>query len=316
MHTAITSPDSAALRFAAGLRIYKLAQDHWQFVSLHSAFSIKCPEALLQTLQQAHGRHSRSVWLDAHQHLFPRQALEEFLQSLLARGILFEQAASPVQVTDSYFHAISNTRQNPDAAPFDPAAHPLCLHGNGVLQQQLRQLAQEAGFPLCSNAAEAALLLIVADSAQHDDFRAANRDLVLAHEKPAIFAWLDGSASRLLRVLPRATACFECLHHRMRAGKNFFREFDAASSGHALWHENPLPPARLQAQHMAAMVLMHATTMLAHQVLDLHDNHLLECNALRGTDKSAQVLKLPRCAVCGNGNTEQPFAPVYDFKGM
>lgn len=307
---------TSTLYLAPGLKIYKLADNHWQFVTLSSAFTIKCPQVLLQTLLEADGRQSMQAWLDAHQEQFPRDALQEFAASLSGRGILFERDQPQASAADAYFYTISNTRQNPDAAPFDCSAHTLHLQGEGCLRDSLHKLAQESGFALSDDAAQASLLLICADSPRHDAFRRANRELCVGLKKPAIFAWLDGSAGRLLRVYPHATGCFECLHHRMRAGKNFFREFDAASSGNALWHQRPLPPARIQSQHLAASTLMHVTAMLANQVLDLHENHLLECNALSGTERSAQVLKLPRCSVCGNGNTSQPFSPVYDFKGM
>lgn len=307
---------TSKLYLAPGLKIYKLADNHWQFVTLAAAFTIKCPQVLLQTLLAADGQQSKNDWLDAHQEQFPRNALEEFATSLHGRGILFEREQAQARAADAYFYTISNTRQNPDAAPFDCSAHTLYLHGEGSLHDSLHALAQEASFTFTSEAANASMLLICADSAQHDAFRQANRDLCVGLKKPAIFAWLDGSASRLLRVYPHATGCFECLHHRMRVGKNFFLEYDASSSGNALWYQRPMPPARLQSQHLAASTLMHVTAMLANQVLDLHENHLLECNALSGTEKSAQVLKLPRCPVCGNGNTSLPFAPVYDFKGM
>lgn len=308
--------NAAKLYLAPGLRIHQLAEGHWQFVMLSSAFSIKCPESLLRTVLQAEARLSRDEWIASLRHEFDANALGEFIDSLIGRGILCEQQQAPATAADAWLYALTNTRQNPHAPAFKAADHPLYLHGAGCLRDKLQALAQDSGFVCTDDASDAAMFLMLADSPQHDDFRSANRDLVLAQDKPAIFAWLDGASGRLLRVVPRATGCFECLHHRMRAGKQFFPEFDAASSGHALWHVQTLPPPLLQAQHLATSVLMHAGAMLAGQVLDLHQNCLLECNVLQGTEKRAQVLKLPRCPQCGNGNASLPFAPAYDFKGM
>ncbi|WP_338846213.1 hypothetical protein V8J88_20950 [Massilia sp. W12] len=308
--------NAAKLYLAPGLRIHQLAEGHWQFVMLSSAFSIKCPEQLLRSVLQAEGKLSRDEWIASLRQEFDATALGGFIDSLLARGILCESASGPASAADAWLYALTNTRQNPHAPAFDAAAHPLYLHGTGVLRDKLASLAQDSGFVCTDDAARAAMFVLLADQPQHDDFRAANRDLVLAQEKPALFAWLDGAAARLLRVVPRATGCFECLHHRMRASKQFFREYDAASSGQALWHVQELPPPLLQAQHLATVTLMHAGAMLAGQVLDLHQNCLLECNVLQGTEKLAQVLKLPRCPHCGNGNANLPFAPAYDFKGM
>jgi bacteriocin biosynthesis cyclodehydratase domain-containing protein len=157
-------------------------------------------------------------------------------------------------------------------------------------------------------------MLVAADTPNHQFLREVNRTLSVPSGVPTIFAFIDGRVVRLMRVLPGATACFECMHHRMRAGKTFWREFDATTSGAALWYQDQPAEPVLQAHQLAAATLMQATLMLAGQVHDLHHNSVIELDGYGQAQTKSPVLKLPRCPVCGPGAANKPMPPIYTAK--
>jgi bacteriocin biosynthesis cyclodehydratase domain-containing protein len=155
---------------------------------------------------------------------------------------------------------------------------------------------------------------VVADTANHHKFRDINRRMSVPAAVPTIYAFIDGRVVRMLRVLPGATACFECMHHRMRVGKTFWREFDAVTSGSALWYQGQTAEPIMQAHQLAAATLMQATLMLAGQVHDLHHNSVMEFDGYGQVLTKSPVLKLPRCPVCGPGRASKPMPSIYTAK--
>ncbi len=300
-----------------GAKIYKLGENRWQIVTAASALTMNCPEELLSGVVGAFGVASADELADSLSERFDRDVVSDFIGSLIAKDVIYiKGGADAPPVPDRLFHLLPAAKEESRNAVFQPSAHSLLVLGSGRTHDEVRRMAQQSGYRIASPDGDAAdkasMILVASDEPNHDLFRELNRAQVVERRIPAIFSYIDGNTARLFRVVPGATACFECLHHRMRVGKTFYREFDAASSGRALWFEDALPVPALQAQQLAATTMIQASLMLARSIQDLHENHLIELLAFNEMKRKVPVLKLPRCPVCGPGNTAQPFAPIYN----
>jgi hypothetical protein len=300
-----------------GSKIYRIDDNQWQVVTNTSAQTIKCPEELLQAVVNAFGKMTREEFILQMAERYESKMIADFVDALLAREIIcLSEKDRSTEIKDRLFYLLPTSNENKHQIALTPSQHILKLLGSGHLYSALHQMAINAGFRVIgeqeSADAPVSMNVIVSDSQSHDQFRELNRQQVVPSKVPTIFAYLDGVNSRMFRVIPGATACFECLHHRIRVGKTFHREFDAASSGNALWFEDVLPEPRIQAQQLAATVLIQVSLMLVNGIHDLHDSNLIELLAFNDLKRKSSILKLPRCEVCGPGNTVQPFAPIYN----
>jgi bacteriocin biosynthesis cyclodehydratase domain-containing protein len=104
-------------------------------------------------------------------------------------------------------------------------------------------------------------------------------------------------------VLPRATACYECLYHRVRAGRRNLEAFEAVA---ARDHR----PSRLSAHFAAASAAAGILRFLAGSALDLHMATVARHNLLTGDSGHTVALKVPRCPVCGQANMRKPLRPI------
>ncbi len=300
-----------------GTKIFKLDDHEWQVVTPAEALTMKCPESLLGELVQAFGKLTPDALADKLGAVFEREVVLGFVNAMRERGIIYlgePDTAAPAP--DSLFHLLPIARGERSGGAFQAADLRLNILGSGRLHAELMRMAREAGYQVSNSEAQSdvppSLILVASDTPNHTLFRDLNRSQVIASGVAAIFSYLDGATARIFKVIPGATACFECLHHRMRVGKTFYREFDAASSGSTLWfQETPAAPA-LQAQQLAATTLIQASAMLGRTALDLHEGNLVEIAALSDARKKTAILKLPRCEVCGPGNTARPFPPIYN----
>ncbi|MBC3873812.1 hypothetical protein H8K55_09440 [Undibacterium sp. LX15W] len=300
-----------------GSKIYKIDTDQWQVVTATSAQTIKCPEKLLQAVVDAFGKMTREEFITQMSERFDAKMIADFVDALVAREVICLSAKEESEeIKDRLFYLLPTISENKNQIVLNPSQHTLRLFGSGHLYAELNRMAKAAGFCVSGDqeteTLPVSMNLVVSDSPNHDLFRELNREHVVPTKVASIFAYLDGSHSRIFRVIPSATACFECLHHRMRVAKTFHREFDAASSGNAIWYEDVLPEPIIQAQQLAATVLVQVSLMLVNAINDLHESNLIELLAFNDLKRKSSILKLPRCEVCGSGNTTKPFAPIYN----
>lgn len=306
--------DEDKLSLANGFKVYRIDEGQWQIVTSNAALTVKLPEDLLVSLTQDQPQ-TVSDFIKKLSGRYDAVSVRGVLTSLLNKKVIYLNGADQHSVPpDSFFQLVNNGDSRSDA-DFRPANHICKIIGNGRAHDELVRLAREVGFRLSEDTdAACTVILVAADTPNHQLFRDVNRSMSVPSGVPTIFAFIDGRVVRLMRVLPGATACFECMHHRMRAGKTFWREFDAATSGAALWYQDQPAEPVLQAHQLAAATLMQATLMLAGQVHDLHHNAIIELDSYGQAQTRSPVLKLPRCPVCGPGAASQPMPPIYTTK--
>lgn len=104
-------------------------------------------------------------------------------------------------------------------------------------------------------------------------------------------------------IIPEATACMECFHHRRRM--NF--PADAASleadAAHAV--------SPFVARFGAMLATIEIARYFHGATYDLHVATLTRQSALTGKRTQSVVLKLPRCPACGMGRGQRPLVDTF-----
>lgn len=185
---------------------------------------------------------------------------------------------------------------------------PVCrLWGSGLLQSALGAVLRDVGVACTDDevapVAADELIVLCLDVPDDGRLRQVNR---LAVEADA--AYLPVVLDRHVvsigpLVLPRATACYECLYHRVRAGRRNLEAFEAAA-------ERDHRPSRLAAHFAAASAAALIVRFLAGSAFDLHTAAVARYNLLTGGSGHTVALKVPRCPVCGEANMRKPLRPV------
>ncbi len=187
-------------------------------------------------------------------------------------------------------------------------AAPVCrLWGSGLLRSALGAVLQDVGIACTSDedspVTAEELIILCLDVPDDSRLRQVNR---LAVEADA--AYLPVVLDRHVvsigpLVLPRATACYECLYHRVRAGRRNLEAFEAVA-------ERDHRPSRLAAHFAAASAAALIVRFLAGSAFDLHTAAVARYNLLTGGSGHTVALKVPRCPVCGQANMRKPLRPV------
>lgn len=268
----------------------------------------------------AHGVTLRQL-LDDRAESFPPEAVEAAVNALVEAKVLLKQDG---RSGDSTFHHLQHRREQdgmsgPAQRPlYDKSNWLLALAGSGTCADALAASLAELGVPLQRLGAEdalpepggrRALLLTASDFDDIALFRAMNAKAVAAGW-PALFVGIDWSSVHCgPLVLPKATGCYECYFHRVRATRKFVAEFDMRSqSGNILYHALP---SRLAVQFGVAEASRLALQFLSGTLEGLQQSVFSEIDSGSGEIVRSRVLRLPRCQVCGSASTARPVGSVF-----
>ena len=143
--------------------------------------------------------------------------------------------------------------------------------------------------------------------------RDANRELLQAG-LPALYACVTGRGIRIgPAVIPGQTACYECFYQRLRNGMTFLDEFDAfVAHQHRLAQGDLNPPPGLAASMGGALVALQAAKLHMRIANDDVVAQVVELELSPLELRSGEVLRLPRCGLCGAGRRNQQPQAIYD----
>jgi bacteriocin biosynthesis cyclodehydratase domain-containing protein len=230
------------------------------------------------------------------------EVLAGIVTLLKSRRIVTAESTNAPGSIDPIHTWLNHLAWTPDGAA------PVCrLWGSGLLQAALRSLLGEVGVACTEDEAAPVaaheLIVLCLDKPDDGRLRQVNRRAVEADA-----AYLPVVLDRHLvaigpLVLPRATACYECLYHRVRAGRRNLEAFEAVA-------ERDHRPSRLAAQFAAASAAAVIVRFLAGSAFDLHMAAVVRHNLLTGSSGHTVALKVPRCPVCGQANMRKPLRPV------
>ena len=104
-------------------------------------------------------------------------------------------------------------------------------------------------------------------------------------------------------IIPGATACAECLHHR--------HEMNRADTLNAQATPQAGATSPFASRFAAMLAAAEMARFLAGAIYDLHIATLSRYSLLNGKSAQSIILKLPRCPVCGPGRHQRPLVDTF-----
>jgi len=253
---------------------------------------------------------------------FPPEAVETAVNALVDAKVLVK--ADGRSGGDATFHHLQHRREQEgfvsaaQRPQYDKSNWLLMLAGSGSCADALAASMSGLGVPfermerdapLPEAGSRRALLVVCADFDDIALFRTMNARAVAAGW-PVLFAGIDwGTVHCGPLVQPKATGCYECYFHRVRATRRFVAEFDVRSqSENILYHALP---SRLAVQFGVAETSRMALQFLAGTMDGLQQSVISEIDSSSGEITRSRVLRLPRCQVCGTASTARPVGSVF-----
>jgi bacteriocin biosynthesis cyclodehydratase domain-containing protein len=164
------------------------------------------------------------------------------------------------------------------------------------------------------SASEQRLISVVCcDCEDHKMMRDANRELLQVGLR-ALYACVTSRGIRIGPVvIPGQTACYECFYQRLRNGMEFLDEFDAfVAHQHRLAQNGLGPPPALAASMGGALVALQAAKLHMRIGNDDVVAQIVELQLSPLELRSGEVLRLPRCGLCGAGRRDRHPQAIYD----
>lgn len=187
-------------------------------------------------------------------------------------------------------------------------------HLAGAVRTDLTRLSISHNELFDPTAPAVSLIVLCSDFENHTSFRECNRAAVGAG-RPIVFACIAETGIRVgPLVVPNQTSCFECFHHRLRANLAFREEFDAFVEHNAFLEEAGIDSqaeiyARVGSGFVCAQVLHFLLGTTRHCLVD----RLLEVSPITVEFLCSQLLRLPRCEVCGHTDDRVPPPAARDW---
>lgn len=253
---------------------------------------------------------------------FPPEAVEAAVTALVNTRVLVRDDA---RAGGDATHQHLQHRRELDAliprdqlAAYDRANWLLVLAGEGACADALAEALAQMNVPLQRIGRDGelpdtndkrALLLVCSDFEDFATFRAMNAKAV-ERGLASLYLGIDWSTIQCgPMVMPKATACYECYFHRVRSTRKFVAEFDVRSKPeNILYHALP---SRLAIQFGVAEASRLVLQYLSGTLDNLQHSVFSEIDSLTGETHRSRVLRLPRCACCGNASTARPVGTVF-----
>ncbi|MBJ7310479.1 TOMM precursor leader peptide-binding protein [Rugamonas sp. CCM 8940] len=273
-------------------------------------------------LTQARDGISRDALVERMADSFPAEAVDAALKALLDTKVLVRHNGRANG--DATHEHLTHRRQLEglsmpgQGAAYERANWLLALAGEGAcaaalaasfaeLDVAVLRVGRDAALPAA--AGRRALLIVCADHEDYALFRAMNGKAVEAG-MPSLYVGVDWSTVQCgPLVMPRATACYECYFHRVRGTRKFVAEFDVRSQPDAILYH--AIPSKLALRFGVAEASRVALQYLSGTLENLQHSVFSEIDSLSGEIHRSRILRLPRCAACGNASSARPVGSVF-----
>jgi len=255
---------------------------------------------------------------------FPDAAVEAAFASLVSARVLVRDDARALgdstHLQLQHRREMSGNLEGRGEKDYDAAHWHVVLAGKGALANALALAMADINITvervdddvqLSDYGDKRCLLLSVSDDENFALARAWNKKAI-SSAMPYLFVGIDWTTVQCgPLVLPRATACYECYYHRVRATRRFVNEFDVRSDRSNVLY-NALP-SKLAIQWAVAETLRLVLRYFSGTLDNLHQSPFSEIDTFTGEVGRSMVLRLPRCPACGNASTERPVSSVYQY---
>lgn len=305
---------SAHYKLSKCVDVVRLNDSSLNFATPTGSFTVRDDTGLICEIVKACVDGTDAAAFLEHNPHFSASFAETAFKILAEKKIIAQSPDRPNCVTImQQHHMLQSPVEN-----IAPAIRELYVVGSGLLADTITAHLQrlEMDVDVCANpklhddiAGASRLVIACCDRETVTTFLDINRQCVSA-DVPALYVWLDHFTARCgPLVLPRATACYECYYHKLRASRRHVPEFDARASGNRLIAA--ADPNALALQWAVAATLTQVVNFLAGTLYDTHLSPFKEIDAARGNVHDSSITKIPRCPACGAAPSKRPLAEVY-----
>ena len=252
----------------------------------------------------ARGQDVDAAFSDISEDSTRQLVKEQILDLLLRRRILTATGKNARQASDPFLGWLGYVGMG------TASGTTLLIEGNGFIADTVKSTAVNLGIEFDTAMPEAwteqHLIIYCQDQYDLAQLRSINRHAVASRS-----VLLPVSTDRYIInlgpiILPKATACIECLYHREKS--------------HTKERDQDCIELRSETSsefvcRMAAMfVLEEAARYMLGAAYDLHAVTLTRHSVLTGKRTKSVAWKIPRCAVCGSANGEAPLVKANSAK--
>jgi bacteriocin biosynthesis cyclodehydratase domain-containing protein len=254
--------------------------------------------------------------------------LNKVIHSLSANGLAVteEEAANIECLSDSITWLIDLfARQTTGQSDATFAMHKkIQIRGSGLLADHTTDHLKRLGFVVSRFADQADvdaenargekydLVVVCADREDHPMLLGQNEQLVRRAE-PAFYACLTEAGVRIgPAVLPEGGACYNCFYSRLRNGMHFTDEFDTFTRSQTTSASKRVAPSDLLSVLGASLLAVQVSKLMAGLSHDANIASVHEFNLMPLRLRQGELLRLPRCTVCGTGRATEPVQAIRD----
>ena len=310
------------LQINSSAEISRLDAKRLHFITPSEKFSVIDENGLIQELLESckSGIEPEAYAKDKANHFSPEQILGT-IAALRSRDVLVpstEQVLEPIwSLLRRRPPNVSDGLENTQTSM--AASCRVAVKGQGLVAEQL--FANLAGLDIEHEfvgnglpeieANSKSLIIVCSDREDFTEFRAINREINQLGVA-SLYVYLD---QHILRVgplaIPGATACIECLYHRVASTRQHYNEFVARTNS-----ENILvfPKASELLARCALLAIPGILAYLSDSSRGVEYGAIREYDLIRGTSKVSHLLRLPRCPVCSTA-AKKPVAHAFQPHG-
>ena len=226
--------------------------------------------------------------------------------SLLRQHGLFV-ARSLAENRDWFRHYLAFLRAKAPS-PTGYVARSCLLLGSGWIFERVSAALPHASLEVLAtphDANEATLVIVVSDWENHELFRRENEAAVKRRQRATFIGRTDARILAGPVVVPGQAACYECYHRKLSFNAPFRAEFDAYAALCAERHGRPGATSPLASGLVDFIVVRHILAV-ASELNEVVSPGVLESfNCVTMERATRNVLRVPRCSVCGSLSTKR-----------
>lgn len=274
-------------------------------------------EKILQRLSKPQTYNDTVQW--ALTNNIDPEVLDIALSTLNEYSIILETSNNNDTLLPSIFKSVLDFNINSSKAlrsglPF-PYFNHIEVSGKGDLKHLTKDVAEDVRKFLnaYNQPSELRSLRVVCSTPGDQQYlREQNKKAVKDGVAMLTVQWSDEMLSIGPLYIPNESACYECLTVRRRAATNFLTELDASLNNQIQRaHELKLDKVISQlAGFVIGRYLYIVTTGMFHLI---KPNEVETWDVVKGEKHIGEVLKVPRCDVCGRKKASDPIRAIRDL---
>lgn len=272
---------------------------------------------ILEKLSQPHSYEATVTW--AQSQKIDREIVDSALSTLNEYSIIVETNPSHQSPLPGVFKNVIDFNINASKALRSGLAFPyfnqLEVVGEGDIKTVVASTAAEVEAYLISQTPESdtrSLRIVCTTTGDQKLLREQNKQAVKDKVAMLPVQWADDMFTIGPLYIPGESACYECLTIRRRASTNYLAELDGGLTGTI--QRSHIPKLDTPMKNLIGFAVSRYLSIVGCGMFHLiKPNEVESWDVIKAEKKVGEVLKVPRCDVCGRKKTSDPIRAIRDL---